>query len=167
MNCHSDIDYFTKHAKPVMIGATKIPALHIYQERINRMMEVLLHDNVSIGQFKSMELRSRIISEFEIAEATYGRNQVIYDIRKLRAHGLVEKLKGTNCYRLTGYGVKVALAFTLMRKRIYGPLHYSLFHHQPDAEIPIESKLEQMYRKLDAHLNDIQEYLTGLSPATL
>ena len=160
MNCHSSIDYFTKHARPVMVGATKIPALHIYQERINRMMEVLLHDNVSIGQFKSMEIRSRIITEFEIEDSTYSRNQVIYDIRKLRAHGLVKKLNGTNRYQLTGYGVKVALAFTLMRKRIYGPLHYSLFHHQPDSVMPVESKLEQMYRKLDAHLNDIQKYLT-------
>ena len=128
------------------------------------MLEALLHDNRSIGQWKSMEVRQRIIDSFDLSENDYSRNQVIYDIRKLRAHGLVEKIKGTNTYCLTAYGVKVALAFTLMRKRIYGPLHYSLFDQQPDAGIDTGSILERLYRRLDIDINEIQKYLAG-SPA--
>ena len=122
LNCHADIDYFTKHSKPIMHGNTKISALHPYQERINRLLEVFLHDNRAIGEWKSMDIRNRIITEYELSIDDYSRNQVIYDIRKLRAHGIVEKLKRRNCYRLTSYGIKMALAFTIMRKRIYGPL---------------------------------------------
>ena len=107
----------------------------------------------------------RIIKEYELEKESYSRNQVIYDIRKLRAHGIVERLKRQNSYRLTSYGIKVALAFTLMRKRIYGSLHYSLFHNQPDGEICTESKLEQLYRKLDTDLNKIQDYLSGRKAA--
>lgn len=159
LNAHADVDHFRKLAAPVMVGATKIPAIHVYQERMSRLMQVLLHDNAAISQFKSMTLRSRILCEFEVDAANYSRNQIIYDIRKLRAHGILQRVRGRNAYQLTDYGVKVALSFTLMRKRIYGPLHYSLFHHQPDASEKTESKLEQMYRKLDAQLNDIQAYL--------
>ena len=161
LNCHADADYFIKHAKPVMVGQTKISGLHIYQPRINRMLETLLHDNRSIGEWKSMAVRQKIIDNFDISKQEYSRNQVIYDIRKLRAHGLVEKIDHMNAYRLTGYGVKVALAFTLMRKRIYGPLHYSLFEQQPDAEIDTGSKLERLYRRVDSDLNEIQKYLSG------
>ena len=164
MNCHTDVDYFIKHARPVIVGQTKISGLHVYQERVNRMLEALLHDNRSIGQWKSMDVRQKIIDSFDLSENDYSRNQVIYYIRKLRAHGLVEKIKGTNTYRLTGYGVKVALAFTLMRKRIYGPLHYSLFEQQPDAGIDTGSILERLYRRLDIDINEIQKYLAG-SPA--
>lgn len=95
------------------------------------------------------------MDSFDLSDQNYNRNQVIYDIRKLRAHGLVEKINRTNTYRLTGYGVKVALAFTLMRKQIYGPLHYSLFEHQPDAGMDNGSKLERMYRRLDSDINEI------------
>ena len=165
LNCHADIDYFTKHSRPVMQGRTKIPALHVYQERINRLLEVFLHDNRAIGEWKSMAIRNRIIKEYELEEGSYSCNQVIYDIRKLRAHGIVEKLKRRNSYRLTSYGVKVALAFTLMRKRLYGSLHYSLFHNQPDHEMLTESKLEQLYRRLDTDLNNIQNYLFGKKAA--
>jgi len=125
------------------------------------MLEVLLHDNRSIGQWKSMDVRQKILDSFEVNDKEYSRNQVIYDIRKLRAHGLVEKMHRCNRYRLTSYGVKVALAFTLMRKRIYGPLHYSLFEKQPDHSIASGSKLERMYRRLDNELNEIQDYFAG------
>jgi hypothetical protein len=165
MNCHADVDYFVKHSKPLMVGKTKISGLHVYQERINRLLEVLLHDNRSIGQWKSMDIRQKILAYFDVKDKEYSRNQVIYDIRKLRAHGLVEKIGRSNRYRLTAYGIKVALAFTLMRKKIYGPLHYSLFHDQPDHDLATASQLERMYRHLDNELNKIQEYLAGRTAA--
>ncbi len=165
LNVHTDVDYFTKHSKPLMLGNTKIPAIHLYQERITRMLEVFLHDNRSIGQWKSMQLREMIINNFEINEKQYSRNQLIYDLRKLRAHGVVEKLPHTNLYRLTEYGMKLALAFTVMRKKIYGPLHYSMFHYQVDSSMPTESKIERMYRRLDDNLTDIQDYLSGKNAA--
>ena len=161
LNCHADVDYFLKHSSPVMVGATKISGLHVYQERLHRMFEVLLHDNRGISEWKSMDVRQKILGNFSVKEDGYNRNQVIYDIRKLRAHGIVEKLNRANRYRLTSYGVKVALAFTLMRKRIYGPLHYSLFENQVDQSVANGSKLERLYRRLDSDLNDIQDYLAG------
>jgi hypothetical protein len=161
MNCHANADYFIKHSRPVIIGQTKISGLHVYQERINRMLEMLLHDNRSIGQWKSMDIREKILNSFEIPEKEYSRNQVIYDIRKLRAHGIVEKIGKSNRYRLSSYGIKVALAFTLMRKRIYGPIHYSLFKGQPDQNIVCGSKLERLYRRLDSDINEIEDYLAG------
>ena len=165
MNCHADMDYFAKHSRPVMQGQTKISGLHPYQVRINRLMEVLLHDNRSVSEWKSMDIRQKIISSFDIDEELYSRNQIIYDIRKLRAHGLVEKLPKSNRYRLTAYGLKVALAFTLMRKRIYGPLHHSLFEGQPEHNIATDSILERMYRRLDDHINEIQDFLSGRQAA--
>jgi len=165
LNAHADVDYFMKHSKPLMIGKTKISAIHVYQERVNRMLEILLHDNRSIGEWKSMQLRDMIVKTFELDEAHYSRNQVIYDLRKLRAHGVVEKLPRTNKYRLTEYGMKIAVAFTVMRKKIYGPLHYSLFYYQVDSTMHTESKIERMYRRLDDNLTEIQDYLSGKDAA--
>jgi len=161
MNCHASVDYFTKHSRPVLIGQTKISGIYPYQERIIRMLEILLHDNRSIGEWKSMDIRQKILVDFHLSEQVYSRNQVIYDLRKLRAHGIAERIGKYNRYRLTAYGVKVALAFTLMRKKIYGPLNYSLFETQPDQSIVSGSKLERLYRQLDADLNEIQAYLAG------
>lgn len=165
LNVHTDVDYFTKHSKPLMMGKTKIPSIHLYQKRINRILEILLHDNRSLGEWKSMQLRDMIIKTFSIRETHYSRNQIIYDLRKLRAHGVVEKLPRTNRYRLTEYGLKLALAFTVMRKKIYGPMHYSLFHYQVDHTMTTNSKIERLYRRLDDSIAEIQDYLSGKSAA--
>ncbi len=164
MNCHADVDYFQKHASPVMVGQTKIAGLQVYHERTHRLLETLLHDHRGISEWKSMDVRHKIITDFSVGQEGYSRNQVIYDIRKLRAHGIVEKLPRTNRYRLTSYGVKIALAFTLMRKRFYGPFHYSLFEGQADTSLG-GTKLERLYRRLDSDLNEIQYYLAGKQAA--
>lgn len=148
-----------------MMVNTKIAGLQPWHECTIHLLETLLHDNRSIGQWKSMKVREKILSSFAVDEKQYNRNQVIYDIRKLRAHGLVEKLHRSNRYRLTTYGVKIALAFTLMHKRFYGPLHYSLLENQPHHSIATSSKLERMHRRLDSDINEIQDYLSGWQAA--
>ena len=65
LNYHADVDIFTKHSKPVMQGNTKISALHVYQERINRLLEIFLYANRAIGEWKSMDIRKRITTEYE------------------------------------------------------------------------------------------------------
>jgi len=60
-----------------------------------------------------------------------------YDLRKMRAHALLERDGNRYAYRLTDKGVKVALLFVLFHQRLYGPLANSLFHHPPPRrELP-------------------------------
>ena len=59
-------------------------------------------------------------------------NQLRYDLRKMKAHGLIER-DGRYAYRLTGKGTKVALIFVLFHQRLCGPLANSLFHHKPNT----------------------------------
>jgi hypothetical protein len=52
----------------------------------------------------------------------YSTNQMSYDLRKLRLHGLIEKLPGTNTYRTTPEGIRAAVFYTKLRARLLGPL---------------------------------------------
>ncbi len=82
-------------------------------------------------------------------------NQLRYDLRKLKGHGLVERDGRRYAYRLSEKGVKVALLFVLFHQRLCGPLANSLFHHQPDAEHRPKSKIETALHKADASIRDI------------
>ena len=68
-----------------------------------------------------------------ISEKTYGLNQLRYDLRKLKGHGLIERDGSRYAYRLTQKGVQVALLFLFFHKRLCGPLANSRFHHRPDT----------------------------------
>ena len=87
----------------------------------------------------------------------YRLTQLRYDLRKFRAHGLLQRHGRRYAYRLTAKGVKVALLFTLFHQRICGPLANSLFHHRPDPTVRPKSKLEAAYHKADASIQQIVE----------
>ena len=54
---------------------------------------------------------------FDLSEKTYGLNQLRYDLRKLKGHGLIERDGSRYAYRLTQKGIQVALLFLFFHKR--------------------------------------------------
>jgi hypothetical protein len=85
----------------------------------------------------------------------YGLNQLRYDLRKLKAHGLLERDGRRYAYRLTDKGLSVALLFVLFHKRLCGPLANSLFYHRSDPMVQPNSRLKAAYHNADAAIQDI------------
>ena len=77
----------------------------------------------------------------------YSRNQMTYDLRRLRLHRLIEKIPGTNTYVTTEEGIRVAVFFTKLDNRLLTPL---LDAHAPPA--PVE--LRQALRTIDRAVTD-------------
>ena len=88
-------------------------------------------------------------------------HQLRYDLRKLKAHGLLERIGRAYCYRLTDKGVKAALMFILFHKRVCGPLANSLFHHRPDENLKPASKVEAAYYKADRAIQQVLNLLAA------
>ena len=52
----------------------------------------------------------------------YTSPQMTYDLRRLRLHGLIERVHATNTYTTTPEGLRFALFFTKVHHRVLGPL---------------------------------------------
>jgi hypothetical protein len=52
----------------------------------------------------------------------YTANQMSYDLRRLRLHGLIQRIPGTHTYTVTPDGIRVAIFYTKLRHRLLGPL---------------------------------------------
>jgi len=87
--------------------------------------------------------------------------QLRYDLRKLRAHGLLERDGRRYCYRLTEKGAKVALMMTLFHKRVCGPLANSLFHHRTDQRSTPNTKIETAYHNADKAIQRVVDLLAA------
>ena len=94
----------------------------------------------------------------------YGLNQLRYDLRKLRGHGLIERDGSRYAYRLTTKGVQVALLFLFFHKRLCGPLANSRFHHTPDPQHRPNCQLEAAYHRADKAIEKIVDLLAAASP---
>ena len=140
-------------------GKTKVPGIKIHDTRLLRLMEALLHEGTQIHGWRTAEIHQRITTAFGLAQGAYSLTQLRYDIRKLKAHGLLERQGQRYCYRLTDKGVRVALMFVLFHKRVCGPLANSLFDRRPNQQQQPGSKIEAAYHKADAAIQHILDQL--------
>jgi hypothetical protein len=102
-----------------------------------------------------------IRATFHVSEKAHGLNQLRYDLRKLKGHGLLRRDGSRYAYRLTPKGVQVALLFLFYHKRLCGPLANSRFHHRPVACHQPHSKLETAYHRADKAIQQIVDLLAA------
>jgi hypothetical protein len=161
LNVHVDFPLLQRLALPVTIGTVRYPGIKIHEPRIIRLMEVLLHGGTTVGGWTAKQIHQAVLTTFELSAKTYGLNQLRYDLRKLKGHGLVEREGRRYAYRLSAKGLQVALLFLFFHKRLCGPLANSRFHHKPDPACRPNSKLEAAYHKADKAIQDIVDLLAA------
>jgi hypothetical protein len=161
LNVHVDFPLFQRLALPVTVGKTRVPGIKIHDTRLLRLMEVLLHEGTQIQGWRTTDIHQAIITAFHVAPGAYTLTQLRYDMRKLKAHGLLEREAKRYCYRLTEKGVRVALMFVLFHKRVCGPVANSLFDRRPNEEQKPASKIEAAYHKADAAILRVLEQLAA------
>jgi hypothetical protein len=161
LNVHVDFPILQRVALPVTIGSVRYPGIRIQDPRMIRLLEVLLHGGSTVGGWTAKQIHQAVLATFQLSENKYGLNQLRYDLRKLKGHGLLERARSRYAYRLTAKGLSVALLFLLFHKRLCGPLANSRFHHQPDSRYRPDSKLEAAYHKADNAIQQIVDLLAA------
>ena len=161
LNVHVDFPLLQRLALPVIIGSVRYPGIKIHETRVLRLLEVLLHAGSHLGGWTAKQIHQRVLTTFQLSPDSYGLNQLRYDLRKLKGHGLLERDGSRYAYRLTSKGVQVALLFLFFHKRLCGPLAHSRFHHKPDPAHKPDSKLEAAYHKADKAIEEIVQLLAA------
>src|SRR5882672_1887595 len=98
-------------ALPITIGAVRYPGIKIHNPRVIRLLEVLLHGGSHVGGWTAKQIHHAVLTTFHLSDSAYGLNQLRYDLRKLKGHGLLQRDGSRYAYRLTPKGVQVALLF--------------------------------------------------------
>ena len=155
LNVHVDFPLFQRLALPVASGKSRIPGIKIHDTRMMRLMEVLLHGGSQLNGWRSVQIWEAVRSAFALSPQAYTLNQLRYDLRKMKGHGLLERVGNHYAYRLTEKGTRVAALFVLFHKRICGPLANSLFHHRPASSSKPPAKIELAYHKADAAIQNL------------
>lgn len=161
LNVHVDFPLLQRLALPITIGTVRYPGIRIQDVRVIRLLEVLLHGGTTVGGWTAKQIHHAVLAAFHLQATAYGLNQLRYDLRKLKGHGLLQRDGRRYAYRLTPKGVQVALLFLFFHKRLCGPVANSCFHHQPDADHRPESKLEAAYHKADKAIQQIVDLLAA------
>src|SRR5208282_3411784 len=91
LNVHVDFPVFQRLALPFPCGRTKTAGIKIQDTRRMRLMEV----------WRTAQIHQAILAAFSLSAQAYSLTQLRYDLRKMKAHGLLEREGQRYCYRLT------------------------------------------------------------------
>ena len=159
LNSRFDFPLLQRLSLPITVGKTRIAGIKIQNSRMIRLMEVLMHSGSCINGITSKMVHESIVQRYELPDYTV--NQLRYDLRKMKAHGLIERNGNQYSYILTDKGIKVAAMFVLFHKRVCGPLANSLFVRRPDDTSLVNGELEKAYHKADDCIQKIIELIAA------
>jgi hypothetical protein len=151
-------------AKPTLLGLRRIPGLKLHDERVIRLLETLLNPSGFVGEWTTRELHARILARHRLGDADYRLSQLRYDLSKLRAKGLVQRLGTSRRYRLTPLGVKLGVLLVKLRNRLLGPLATIATTPYPSRTFPSRNSVDVAFHQVDVALDHLSAAL-GLKPA--
>ena len=91
LNVHVDFPLLQRIALPITVGSVRYPGTKIHDVRVIRLFEVLLHGGPHVGGWTAKQIHQAVLTTFHLSEQAYGLNQLRYDLRKLKGHGLIER----------------------------------------------------------------------------
>ena len=97
-------------------GGTRIPGLPLAQARTYALLAALLIFRLLPRGFTNRDLRQLTAELRGLPAVTAG--QVTYDLRRLRARHLIERIPRTHRYRVTGTGLHTAMILTRIHDRV-------------------------------------------------
>jgi len=142
-------------ARPVQVGARRVPGVKIEDDRVVRLLEALLHPGTSVADWTSRQVHARLLERHRLAAQDYRLSQLRYGLGKLRAHGLAERIGTSRRYRLTPHGLKLGVLLVKLRARLLGPLASLAADQQPRRPTRHPSEVEAAFRQVDAALDHL------------
>jgi hypothetical protein len=162
LNVHGQFDVLARLAKPILQGKTKVAGIKLENTRLMRLLELLMQG--AGGHFRkwtTAQIHQAILDAYNLQPKDYTLTQLRYDVRKLRLHGLLERLPKSYAYRFTPKGTKLSILLVQLRKRIYGPLGFGLFRTRPNPQYMPDSRFEKAYLKVEKAIDDVIDLMAA------
>ena len=117
-DCRIGEDAFQRVVRPLEVQGQRVPALRFEDERVQRLLSALVVFRLQPYGFTNRDLREHLAPLLGLEPANITPGRMTYDLRRLRLHGLIERIAGTHRYRLSDFGLRTALFFTRAYARI-------------------------------------------------
>jgi DNA-binding HxlR family transcriptional regulator len=117
-DCHIGAEAFEKLQKPAEVDGQHVSALPFGHQRVRALLTVLVLFSLQPEGFRNRQLRPLLAQLLGIPESKITPGRMSYDLRRLRLHGLIERVPKSQRYRLTDFGLKTALFYSRVHQRL-------------------------------------------------
>ncbi len=133
--CAIETALFERISQPSLEEGQRTGALRFGDPRVMALTGALCTTVGATLGFTNKSLRALVSG---LLGGAYTTNQMTYDLRRLRLKGLIARIPHSNTYTLTADGLKVAIFYTKLDRRLLHPL---LAADQPPAPLHLRDAL--------------------------
>jgi hypothetical protein len=148
-DCLIGEDHLHAVTSPVRVDAQRAAGLRFGDRRVHALMHALCLFALAPTGFRHRELRDHVAQLQSRDADTYPAGAMTYDLRRLRLHGLIERVPRSHRYRITPTGAQVAMFYARLYTRALRPA-CSL---QPSGS----ARAQRAFDRLDAALAQFLE----------
>jgi hypothetical protein len=143
---------------------TRVPGMRFPDPRVQALLGACCALALRPAGFTSRDLRHILAPQLGKNPEDMSGGQISYDLRRLRAHQIIERIPHSHGYQVTADGLSTALFFTRLTRRVIIPALADI----ADVSPPPGSPLRQADRAYKAAIADLAAQASlGLQPRTL
>lgn len=144
---------------PVTVAGQRAAALRFADPVVQALLSVLVGFRMVPAGWRQRDLRAPLAALLGLPpdEVTTGR--MTYHLRRLRLHGVIERLPGTHRYQVTAGGWRLALFFTRAHARLLRPGLATVTPAAVRDDSRLRRAFDQLERAMDAWCQEVK--LTG------
>ena len=120
------------------------------------MFHALVLFSVKTQGFNNAQLRTHLASLLGESPQQFSPGRMSYDLRRLRLHGLIQRIAKTNRYQLTAQGLKVAMFFSRTYARLLRPGLSEITDSVAPAHSPLRAAFDRLQSAIDQRCQDIK-----------
>ena len=142
------------HDPIVSHDGQRIPGLRQGDRRAHALLQALLMFRLLPHGFRNRDLRGLIAGLLGKTIDDISAGQASYDLRRLRAHGLINRVPGSHRYRVTDTGLHHAMILVHLQTRLLQPGLAQLTDPDPPAPSTLRAAARTYQRALDQHTQE-------------
>ena len=137
------------HDPIITDDGTRTAGLRLGERRAHGLLQALLMFRLLPNGFLNRDLRGLLAGLLGHRPDEISAGQLSYDLRRLRAHGLIARVPHSHRYRVTDPGLHHAMLITHLQTRILQPGLAQLTDPKPPAPTALRTAARNYQRALD------------------
>src|SRR3954449_7726325 len=159
-DCSIGEDALNLILRPIEVEGQRAAALRFGDPRVQALLAVLVVFSFQLRGFTNLEMRTLIAQLLGLDPANYSLGRMTYDLRRLRLHGIIERIPHSHRYQLTRTGLRIALFFSRTYARLLRPKLAQIMPAQaPPTSTPLRVAFDRLAAQIDACCH--QEHLVA------
>lgn len=147
---------FREVTSPRCVGDQRASALRFGDPLVLALFSVLLLFRLLPCGFRSRDLREHLAPLLGDDPSLWTQGRLTYQLRRLRLHGLIERVPGTQRYQVTEHGQRVALWSSRCHARLLRPALGELLLNRLPDDTPLRRALHQFDKQVERYLERIK-----------